>query len=293
MVAIQITDEGPEIDPLGKIDVHPAANLFPEMSEVEFRALCRDIRKNGQLQPVTVSERGELIDGRARWRACAKVGIRPVTRRARDEPWAVALQLNADTKGLGESQKAMIGARVPKRPPGRSGATQHGVPPSISQIARLLGVARTGVQKAIHVLERGTLALQQAVDDDLISVYTGARLANSLDAAGQDEFIQRVRDGASVRLLFAAMDVDLQQSSATRPALATNHSTRRHRYVGIPALRATATALDALETVLRGADGIDPHLSKEEAAEWYGDLFKKRVALSRVITQLKERKDLK
>lgn len=41
---------------------HPYADIFPMMSDVEFAALCEDIKENGLRNPI--------LDGRNRWRAC-------------------------------------------------------------------------------------------------------------------------------------------------------------------------------------------------------------------------------
>ena len=56
------------------IKVHPAADLFPLMSESELRELGEDIKANG-LQHVIVLHEGKLIDGRNRLDAMELVGI--------------------------------------------------------------------------------------------------------------------------------------------------------------------------------------------------------------------------
>jgi ParB-like chromosome segregation protein Spo0J len=57
--------------------VHPLANEFPSMSDVELKELAEDIRKNRQREPVVFAEIGgvrTLIDGRHRLDACAMIG---------------------------------------------------------------------------------------------------------------------------------------------------------------------------------------------------------------------------
>lgn len=65
------------------LKVHPAADLFPLMSEQELRELADDIRKNGLQQPMvlchrrfTATEPAQkfLIDGRNRLDALALLG---------------------------------------------------------------------------------------------------------------------------------------------------------------------------------------------------------------------------
>ena len=57
------------------LPVHPAADLFPLMSESELRELGEDIKANGLQSPVVVYD-GQLIDGRNRLDAMVLVGIR-------------------------------------------------------------------------------------------------------------------------------------------------------------------------------------------------------------------------
>jgi ParB-like chromosome segregation protein Spo0J len=66
------------------IKVHPAADLFPMMSEAELRALGEDIRANGLRSPIVLhrddkpredARRYTLLDGRNRLDAMELVGI--------------------------------------------------------------------------------------------------------------------------------------------------------------------------------------------------------------------------
>jgi hypothetical protein len=49
------------------LPVHPAADLFPMMSETELRGLGEDIKKNGLKSPVIVWRSDELVDSRYRF----------------------------------------------------------------------------------------------------------------------------------------------------------------------------------------------------------------------------------
>jgi hypothetical protein len=61
------------------LKVHPAADLFPLLSESELRELADDIKQNGLQQPIVIWETGkQLIDGRNRLDALARIGwLRP------------------------------------------------------------------------------------------------------------------------------------------------------------------------------------------------------------------------
>lgn len=58
-------------------EVHPAAALFPLMSEEELEALCRSIDDIGQLEPIVLDEKERIVDGRNRLIACERVGVKP------------------------------------------------------------------------------------------------------------------------------------------------------------------------------------------------------------------------
>src|SRR5438309_5376548 len=61
--------------------IHPAANLFPLMTEPELQALADDIKKHEQQEPILVYEdpddghRPCILDGRNRALACERLGI--------------------------------------------------------------------------------------------------------------------------------------------------------------------------------------------------------------------------
>jgi len=57
------------------LKVHPAAELFPLMSEPELRELGEDIKKNGLLSPIIIGDDGGLVDGRNRLDAIELLGM--------------------------------------------------------------------------------------------------------------------------------------------------------------------------------------------------------------------------
>jgi len=64
------------------LPIHPAANLFPAMSETELRELGADIKKNGMTSPILLwpGDDGNysLLDGRNRLNAMELVGLKTV-----------------------------------------------------------------------------------------------------------------------------------------------------------------------------------------------------------------------
>lgn len=204
MVAIAITDDGVEVDPLADIEVHPAAELFPLMHGVEFDELVADIAAHGQRDAIVLTPDGQLLDGRNRWRACAKAGVDPATRTEAAEPWAYVISTNVHRRHLNESQRAMLATRIAQRANGerRRPASSIGeadprpLPPTRVEAAHLLSVGATSIDRAAVVRKLGTDNLQHAVERGDVPVYTAARVARSLSAEGQDEFAHRVVNGA-------------------------------------------------------------------------------------------------
>jgi hypothetical protein len=101
------------------MDIHPVANLFPYMSADEFSALKSDMQRNGQREPIWVYQ-DRIIDGRNRYRACAELGIKPITREwsGNDNNGALVafvISLNLYRRHLSSSQKAIVALEVEKQ----------------------------------------------------------------------------------------------------------------------------------------------------------------------------------
>jgi ParB-like chromosome segregation protein Spo0J len=55
--------------------VHPAADLFPMMSDEELTKLAEDIKANGLQSPITFTMNDVLLDGRNRLEAMERAGV--------------------------------------------------------------------------------------------------------------------------------------------------------------------------------------------------------------------------
>jgi hypothetical protein len=126
------------------LPVHPAAELFPLMSEAELKELADDIRKNGMVEPIVFWVKGDvrcLLDGRNRLDAMALAGLLGATKegslynvktgrpikgygyddsRYRDydyDPYALVLSLNVHRRHLSNDQKRKLIANVLKAQP--------------------------------------------------------------------------------------------------------------------------------------------------------------------------------
>ena len=120
------------------IKVHPAADLFPMMSESELRELGEDIKENGQRVQVVLwkdpSPGGEywLIDGRNRLDAmelaglCVfdKIGRQKFFWRLMDgDPYEVVLSLNLLRRNLTDGQRRELIGKIIKAKPEASNVT--------------------------------------------------------------------------------------------------------------------------------------------------------------------------
>ena len=85
----------------GVMEYHPVASLFPLMEGDEFHALVDDIKRNGLIVPITLSD-GLILDGRNRYRACQEAGVEPHYQEVSGDlnPWSHVWSINATRRHL-------------------------------------------------------------------------------------------------------------------------------------------------------------------------------------------------
>lgn len=95
------------------LSFHPIASIFPMMTGDEFDALVADIAENGQREPIYTHD-NQIIDGRNRYNACLKLGLKPIIRE-----WdgigslvSFVVSLNLHRRHLTSSQRAVIALDV-------------------------------------------------------------------------------------------------------------------------------------------------------------------------------------
>ena len=161
-----------------ELKIHPAAELFPPMTEAEFLGLKEDIREHGQREDIVVWQ-GQLIDGRHRLRACRELGIEPQVAELMDEtdPWQYVVSHNLHRRHLTTAQRAMVADKLASRKQGEKKA-DTGIPvsaPSQAEAAGMLNVSVDSVQQArkirktatpetVAAVERGEITLNAAVE---------------------------------------------------------------------------------------------------------------------------------
>lgn len=166
-----------EVSPNG-LEIHPIANLFPEMSESQFDELKQDIALNGLQMPILVYG-GKVVDGRHRLRACSALGIAPKfaeLEAANDKSVEQSvISINLHRRHLTESQKAIIAARLTNSSVGSNQYTAGAV--SQRKVAEELGISVDSVQRGKKVLNNGTPELIAAVSEGKIDISNAAKLA--------------------------------------------------------------------------------------------------------------------
>lgn len=166
--------------------LHPLAELFPPMTDVEYQALKKDIAENGQEDRVTFWN-SMLVDGRHRWRACNELGIECDAfdlECDEGELYQYVLSKNLHRRHLTESQRAVIAGKLAKLKVGDNQHSKEGGPigpPSIEQSADMLNVGVTSVKRAKQVLEAGSPEIIQAVEAGQLPVSFAAKFVTEED----------------------------------------------------------------------------------------------------------------
>lgn len=150
---------------------HPAAEIFPEMTSADFDALVDDIKQNGLLETI-ILHRGMILDGRHRYRACQRLGIKPETAEFADkDAVAFVIARNLRRRHLTSVQKREVIAKMLKLTPEKSNR----------RIAASVGVDHKTVQ-----------AVRSEAED-------GGEIPHHVDHVGKDGVAQPARKKAKAK----------------------------------------------------------------------------------------------
>jgi N6-adenosine-specific RNA methylase IME4 len=157
---------------------HPAAEVFPMLEGDEFKALTLSIKENGLRDSIRLQD-GKIIDGRARYQACCKLGIEPTFETVPEDvdPHEFVTEANILRRHLTVGQRAMVGAKLATL---KKGANQHTAGAASSQevVARRMGVSVDTLQRAGKILERGCDRLIDAVMHKSLAIQVAADVAD-------------------------------------------------------------------------------------------------------------------
>jgi hypothetical protein len=98
---------------IGRYRIHPAAEIFPMMSDGELQELAEDIKKNGLVHPIIIHD-GAILDGRNRFAACQKACVAPkfADWTGTGSPTSWVLSVNFHRRHLTASQRATIATQA-------------------------------------------------------------------------------------------------------------------------------------------------------------------------------------
>jgi hypothetical protein len=167
---------------------HPAADLFPMMTDAELDALGEDMLQHGQREPI-ILYRGQILDGRNRYRACIVKGIEPKFMEGRPaDPYAFVATANLHRRHLSDEQRGMIAARLATM---KQGNNQHSPNGETSQAkaAELLKVSKRRVERSHKVMEKGVPDLVDAVERRDVKVSAAAEFAKVTPPLDQQRLI--------------------------------------------------------------------------------------------------------
>ena len=179
------------------VTIHPFAEIFPLMGAKEFELLKADIATNGQRDPIALTERDELLDGRNRLRACRELGIEPFFMTIADEDGFDALawvmSKNFHRRHLDPSQRAVCAARVATLPNGAHGKSSVNLRSyTATQAADLFSVSTKSIEQARRVLRDGCAELITLCEQGE-SVSTACKFINACE--GKKDQSKIARDG--------------------------------------------------------------------------------------------------
>lgn len=159
---------------------HDLSKPFPMMSEEELCALAEDIRLSGQRVPISVYG-GQILDGRNRWKACQKAGVKPwVEEYDGEDPLGWVVSLNIKRRHMNESQRAMVAAKLANMAHGATLKKGSRRPNSdfgevsLERAAQLLNVSRAQVADAKLVLREEPKAVAE-IEAGRVSVHKAKR----------------------------------------------------------------------------------------------------------------------
>jgi ParB-like chromosome segregation protein Spo0J len=197
---------------LAKVKIHPAAELFPPMTDAEFQEFKKDIAANGLREPI-VFWKGQLLDGRHRLQACEELGIEPQDCELDSDfdPWTYAISHNLHRRHLTTSQRTDVAEQIATKRqgdggPGRAKGSKDTF--AIDDAAKLMNVSPASIKRRREVRKNGSDKVNEAIRDGKLPVSTAAEFVKAVpDKAKQSEIVARGPE--SVREVLKRKKTDL------------------------------------------------------------------------------------
>lgn len=174
---------------------HPAAKLFPMMSDAELKDLAADIQTNGQHDPIIITSEDLVLDGRNRLAACELAGVEPEVElwdREDDgiSPTAWVISKNLHRRHLSDGQRVLVAIEVLPMFEKEARARQKaagGNRKALSDTVALSGRGGKATEQAAKALNVGTRTVERAKatiaaasPDDLEQIRAGKKTLNQV-----------------------------------------------------------------------------------------------------------------
>jgi ParB-like chromosome segregation protein Spo0J len=252
------------------LKVHPAADVFPMMSDEELAALGEDIKKNGLMHPLVTMPIGEglpvLVDGRNRIEAMERVGIKATLAQMdilHGDPVSFVIAANIRRRHLTKQQQADLivaavkasrqDGEVPRHVKGKAGSEKDPVKAEAVAAGAEHGISQRTVERAFEKADPERAAK--------------AKLQKERRQAAAD-YNQRARVAGEVLMADMRAGQKLEQELATMMIDIGFKSLAKEYHPDMPeGSRDAMTALNKVRARLKGVYGapyqIEPPLRRK------------------------------
>ena len=170
-----------------KPELHPACAQWPKLSQKELGELAEDIKRQGQLEDITLMPDGSLLDGSNRWDACELASVQPrtVTYEGND-PVGFSISKNKQRRHLDSNRLAMIMARLHHLARGtnqyqtKMDPVGNGTHNSVTELSKQSGVSESTIGFAKRVVKEAAPHIVQMVDNGEVTARVAAEAINGV-----------------------------------------------------------------------------------------------------------------
>ena len=197
------TENEPELQRVCGYPVHPAAGLFPPLTDVELRALADDIAKNGQRQDIVRHPDGSILDGVNRLRACEIAGREPRITTWDGKPGeelAYVISQNVKRRHLNESQRGMIASKLAALPSGHRQAGKFAGVPTQAEAAEMMQVSERIVRSGRKVRQEAPANVARLVEKGRITMNAAEALVSRLSSGDKQRIAGMPDDDAEAEV---------------------------------------------------------------------------------------------
>ena len=195
------------------------AKVFPDLPAEQFEDLVKSVQRNGLRDAITL-QRGEVIDGRHRYQACIRAGVKPKFEYLPDDadPVQFVLDKNLERRHLNPSHRAIVAYKLSSMSkPGRPANSQDDEPQiTQGEAAIRLQVSKRSITNVGQVLAEESTAvptLRQAVEEGRVTISDAAKVIGQ-PAEVQEQALDRVFKRESKTIAGAVQQIKRELTDA-------------------------------------------------------------------------------